>query len=46
LNEFDNILGHVFELRVKKKFPKLHMLDDLLKDEFTMQSQNVAEAFT
>ena len=46
LNEFDNIIGYIFELRVKKKFPRLQIMDDLLKDEFTIQSQNIAEAFT
>ena len=46
LNDFDNIIGFVFELRVKRKFPKLHMLDDLLKDQFSLKSQNVADTFT
>lgn len=36
LNDFDNIIGYVFELKVKKKYPKLHMLDELLKDEFSI----------
>lgn len=38
LNEFDNIVGFVFEFRVTKKFPRLQMLDDLLKDEFKLKS--------
>ena len=34
LNDFDNIIGYVFERRVNLKFPKLQMVDELLKDEF------------
>ena len=46
LNDFDNIIGYVFERRVNLKFPKLQMVDELLKDEFHEQSQHVAAAFT
>ena len=46
LNEFDNIVGNIFDLRVKYYFPKLAMVDDLLKDSFKIESQRIAEVFT
>ena len=46
LNEFDNIIGYIFEIKVNEKFPKLQMVDDLLKDEFKIKSQKIATTFT
>ena len=46
LNEFDKILGYIFDIRAKKIYPKLGMVDDLLKDEFKPQSKKVAETFS
>lgn len=43
LNDFDSIVGFVYEIRVNRKFPKLQMIDDLLKDKFKLKSQRVAE---
>ena len=43
LNEFDSIVGFIYEIRVNKKFPKLQMIDDLLKDNFKIKSQTVSE---
>lgn len=45
LNEFDNIIGNVFEIRVKMLLPKLSMVDDILKDQYHIRSQKVAEAY-
>ena len=46
LNEFDNIIGYILEIKVNEKFPKLQMVDDLLKDEFKIKSQKIATTFT
>ena len=35
LNEFDSLVGNLFDLKVKGVFPKLEMIDGLLKDKFT-----------
>lgn len=46
LNEFDNFIGILFDLRVKKAFPKLEMIDELLKDKFKLENQKIAMTFT
>ena len=46
LIDFDNILCFVFDIRINKKYPKLYMADDRLKDEFNLHSYFVASAFT
>ena len=46
LNEFDNIICFILEIRINEKFPKLQMIDDLLKDEFKIKSQKIATTFT
>ena len=38
LNDFDNIIGHIFEFRVSKYYPKLEIIDELLKDEFKIHT--------
>ena len=42
LNEIDTFIGNFFELRVKKKLPKLTVSDEYLKDEVSFRSQNIA----
>ena len=46
LNDFDNIIGSVFELRVNNKYPKLRMLDTCMQDQFKLKSQTIAQSFT
>ena len=46
LSEFDNIMGYIFEFKVNDTFPKLQMVDDILKDEFKVSSQKIAKKFT
>ena len=46
LNEFDNFVGYVFEQKVHRKYPKLQIVDEILKDEFKIHSQHTAAAFS
>ena len=45
LNEFDNIVGYIFDLRVRKYYPKIHMIDGLLKDKISVIDQKISIAF-
>ena len=46
LSEFDNLIGYIFDLAVKRRFPKLEMIDDLLKDHFQHKNQKIAINFS
>ena len=46
LNEFDNLICYIFDLAVKRRFPKLEMIGDLLKDNFHHENQKVAITFS